>query len=164
MKPSCLQWSVVSGLGRNNFTSYGELKFLVTCHIFRSSPLPQKMHQSWKKMTYKPDSSVVFFLTLGWLLRKPQFWNQCAHFHISGCTPYLRMCRSCLEMSICGFRLEMSICGHAWTDNLCSCQDRILDMLYYTTTSGRCFLAMEDGEDSPAGPLRRMYLRSQVHK
>ena len=30
--------------------------------------------------------------------------------------------------------------------------------LHYTTTSGRCFLATEDGEDSAAGPSQRMCL------
>ena len=39
--------------------------------------------------------------------------------------------------------------------------------MHYTTTSGRRFLATEDGEpgeDSTAGPLQRMYLQSQVHE
>jgi len=32
------------------------------------------------------ETVVSFYL--GWLLWKPLFWNQCAHFHISGWTPY----------------------------------------------------------------------------
>ena len=38
------------------------------------------------------------------------------------------------------------------------------DTRYYTTTSGQRFLDTEDGEGSAAGPSRRMYLQSQVHK
>ena len=36
--------------------------------------------------------------------------------------------------------------------------------VHYTRTSGRCFLVMEDGEGTVAGPSQRMYLWSQVHK
>ena len=45
------------------------------------------MHRSWKKMHANPIC--LWFLSyLGWLLWKPLFWNQCAHFLISGWTPY----------------------------------------------------------------------------
>ena len=47
----------------------------------------------------------------------------------------------------------MSICTHARTG-----------YVHYMTTSGQRFLATEDGEGSVAGPLRRTYLQSQVHK
>ena len=47
-----------------NFTSYGELKNFPSRAIFRSLPLLQKVHQSRKKITCEPDSSVVSFLAL----------------------------------------------------------------------------------------------------
>ena len=36
--------------------------------------------------------------------------------------------------------------------------------VHYTTTLGRRFLAMEDGEDSAAGPSQCTYLQSQVRE
>ena len=97
------------------------MPFFGAHHFHKNAPIPEENDiQTW---------SVCGFLSyLGWLLRKPEFWNQCTHFHISGCTPYVCTCRSCLEMSICCFRLGMSICGQAQNINLCSRQDRILDM------------------------------------
>ena len=70
--------AVVSGLGRINFTSMVNLNFWSRA-IFRSLPLPRKVHRCLKKMTCDPIH--LWFLSyLGWLLWKPQFWNQCVHF------------------------------------------------------------------------------------
>ena len=88
--------TVYSSLACSGQWSGNEIILLVTVNlnfwshaIFRSLPLLQEVHQSQKKITCEPDPSVASSYP-GWRLRKPQFWNQCAHFHISGWTPYIR--------------------------------------------------------------------------
>ena len=79
-----LMFNSRSCLQQSRFTSYGELKFLVTCHFgtyhFRkSTPIPIEM-------TCELDPSVVSFLP-GLALMKTHVWNQYAYFHISGWRP-----------------------------------------------------------------------------
>ena len=74
--------------GNDYFTSYGEPKFMVTCHFLELST-SGKVHRFRKKM--HPNPICVWFLSyLGWLLYENHCLGINAHTHISGWTPYDR--------------------------------------------------------------------------